>query len=162
LSLTNPRLDAPTSLPEPAASGFHCDDDPDFPQADAVRDAQAVEQDLIARSGGGGPVASTMRGFQEVALLKALTVARGRDKRQIRQEYLAARLEGARDISSGRWLSCPRHRDRPRLGHTSLAEAGSGPCRDLGGGASPSVCIASGRRDRPALQRRPEVPFAIA
>ena len=38
-----------------------------------------------------------MRGFQEIALIKALKNARGRDRQQIRKEYLAAdNHDGAR------------------------------------------------------------------
>jgi hypothetical protein len=41
-------------------------------------------------SGADAPIGGTMRGFKEVALLKALKNARGRDRQQIRKEYLAA------------------------------------------------------------------------
>jgi phospholipase C len=92
LSLASPRSNAPTQLPEPAVSGFHCGDDPRFAAAassggnaaDDGRDWQKNWQ----------PVGSSLRGFEELALLKALTIARGRDRRQIRKEYLAAQTRG--------------------------------------------------------------------
>ena len=39
-------------------------------------------------------VGSALRGFQEIALLKALKNARGRDRVQIRKEYFAAATKG--------------------------------------------------------------------
>jgi phospholipase C len=94
LSLASPRTDAPTQLPEPAVSGFPCDDDPSFSSA------LVTSSDLSAKDRRHDwrldqqPVESSLRGFQEVALLKALTIARGRDRRQIRKEYLAAQTRG--------------------------------------------------------------------
>lgn len=40
------------------------------------------------------PTGSSLRGFQEIALLKALKNARGRDRTQIRREYFAAVTSG--------------------------------------------------------------------
>ena len=95
LSLASPRTNAPTQLPDPAVSGFHCDDDHTMSRAGKKSTAE-----LLAAEGDGwqrddeplGP--STLRGLQEVALLKAITVAKGRDKRQIRKEYLAVETHG--------------------------------------------------------------------
>jgi phospholipase C len=90
LSLASPRGDAPTQLPDPAESGFHCDDDPRFASA-SVDAAEPSAHDWRRDR---QPVGSSLRGFQEVALLKALVVARGRDRPQIRREYLAATTRG--------------------------------------------------------------------
>jgi hypothetical protein len=96
LSLSTPRTDAPSELPEPAVSGFTCDDDPPLPSAMHLSD-----EALLAAEGNAWQfdreslTPSTLRGFQEVALLKAMSTARGRDRQQIRQEYLAVRTRGA-------------------------------------------------------------------
>jgi phospholipase C len=91
LSLATPRGDAPTQLPDPSVSGVHCDDDPQLSANLAVTSASAGDDWRRDR----GRVGSTLRGFEEVALLKALVVARGRDRPQIRREYLAATTRGA-------------------------------------------------------------------
>jgi len=88
-TLSNPRADAPTSLPEPAESGFHCDDDPSVNGAarDSARLSFDWRQDRT-------PIGPSLRGFLELALLKALAATRGRDRRQIRKEYIAAQTRG--------------------------------------------------------------------
>jgi len=94
LSLTTPRTNAPTQLPDPAVSGFHCDERLAL-SIDALESA-LLEAEGTAWQQDNQPIgASTLRGLQEVALLKALTIARGRDKRQIRKEYLAVATHGA-------------------------------------------------------------------
>jgi hypothetical protein len=89
-----PRSDTPSQLPEPAVSGFHCDDDPRF-SSDATTSSglgeERGERDWRKNS---QPVGSSLRGFQEISLLKALTISRGRDHRQIRKEYLAEQTRG--------------------------------------------------------------------
>jgi phospholipase C len=106
LSLSTPRADAPTDIGQPAVSGFTCDGDPGADRssstAGALTSAGSGSNPTQPPGGGDGPgehewtrdpepVGSTLQGFQEIALLKALNSARGRDQMQIRKEYLAAR-----------------------------------------------------------------------
>ena len=97
---SSPRTDTPTKLGPPAMSGFACDDDP--PEHGS---SSSTSSGLSAAGGRGegpnydwtrdnGDVEPSMRGFKEVALLKALKNARGRDRAQIRKEYIAATTRG--------------------------------------------------------------------
>lgn len=103
LSLSTPRTDALTQLPEPAISGFTCDDDPNFASTGAT--SSGLTADWGGRDWGQDqrPIGSSLRGFQEVALLKALTVARGRERRQIRRSTSPHRREVQHATSSARW-----------------------------------------------------------
>jgi phospholipase C len=99
LTRTTARTNAPAMLGQAAVSGFTCDDDP-------PAGGSSTSQPLTGGNGTRGegneppkaaPIGGTMRGFQEIALLKALKNARGRDRQQIRKEYLAAdNHDGAR------------------------------------------------------------------
>jgi len=75
-------------------SRLSCDDDPRF-SSDATTSSglgeERGERDWRKNS---QPVGSSLRGFQEISLLKALTISRGRDHRQIRKEHLAAQTRG--------------------------------------------------------------------
>jgi phospholipase C len=94
LTRTQPRTDAPSTLGQAAVSGFICDGDPAA--------ASSISQGLTGSGvnlpprkppgtvGADAPIGGTMRGFKEVALLKALKNAHGRHRQQIRKEYLAA------------------------------------------------------------------------
>jgi phospholipase C len=95
LTRSSPRSDAPTQLMPAAVSGFTCDDEPTA--------GAAASSPAAASAGGDGAdrlsyrwqnddrrPGSSLRGFQEIALLKALRSARGRDREQIRKEYFAA------------------------------------------------------------------------
>jgi phospholipase C len=93
LSLSTPRTDTLTQLPDPPDSRFVCDDDPTGSSAAAARDANVDDLRHDWRQYQ-QPVESSLRGFKEVSLLKALKVARGRDRPQIRKEYLAAQTRG--------------------------------------------------------------------
>jgi phospholipase C len=95
-----PRTDAPTDVGQPAVSGFVCDDDLSSadgigraPKSDHGSDGGARRQDYD-RMRDTEPVSPALRGFQEIALLKALKNARGRDRIQIRREYFAASTKG--------------------------------------------------------------------
>jgi phospholipase C len=103
LSLTTPRTDAPSDIGQPAISGFTCDDE----ASAAASSASSLTSGTAGNAGGRGggrdkydwtrdiePVGSSLQGFQEIALLKALKSARGRDRAQIRKEYFAARTKG--------------------------------------------------------------------
>lgn len=109
LTRSTARTDAPADLGPAAVSGFTCEDDPTT--AGASQDSSALTSDgsglgTGSDKGGGdgrhgynwtrdtGPVDPTLRGFQEIALLKALKNARGRDRAQIRKEYFAAVTSG--------------------------------------------------------------------
>jgi hypothetical protein len=93
LSLSTPRADAPTQLPDPPNSGFVCDDDPTVSSTATATDASTDDLRHDWRQDQ-QPVESSLRGFKEVSLLKALKVARGRDRPQIRKEYLTAQTRG--------------------------------------------------------------------
>lgn len=107
LTRTTARTNAPAALGQAAVSGFTCDDDP---PAGASSSSQSLTggngtrgqgkeppKDPNGRTREAGPIGGSMRGFQEIALLKALKNARGRDRQQIRKEYLAAdNHDGAR------------------------------------------------------------------
>ncbi|MBB5421748.1 hypothetical protein HDG42_007833 [Paraburkholderia sp. JPY171] len=96
LSLGTPRTDAPAQLPDPAHSGFRCDDDPPLPSSDNVSSDVLLAAEGNAWQFDREPLTpSTLRGFQEVALIKAIKIARGRDRQQIRKEYLAVQTHGA-------------------------------------------------------------------
>jgi phospholipase C len=100
---STPRTDAPTDIGRAAESGFTCDDDPN---SEASRDASmtppALSESTDGENGRRGydwtrsyePPGAALRGFQEIALLKALKNARGRDRTQIRKEYFAAVTKG--------------------------------------------------------------------
>lgn len=105
LTRSSPRTDAPTALGPAAVSGFTCDDDPT--PAESSHSASGLTSAGSGSAAGGGdgrrghdwtrdtvPIGSSMRGFQEIALLKALKNARGRDRAQIRKEYFAAVTRG--------------------------------------------------------------------
>jgi phospholipase C len=103
LSLYSPRTDAPTALPEPAVSGFHCEDDSPQPQADknlstgtvpSKRSDRSLDQTPIDSEARADLIAPTLRGFLHVALLKSLAFTRGRDKPQIIKDYLAIKTRG--------------------------------------------------------------------
>ena len=102
LTRTTPRGDAPAQLGAAAVSGFTCDDDPAAGAgsssqglgAGGAGDGREQPRPTRTRSADTEPVGPTMRGFQEIALLKALKNARGRDRQQIRKEYLAASTRG--------------------------------------------------------------------
>jgi phospholipase C len=99
LTRTSARTNAPADIGQAANSGFVCDDDP------PLQGTSSSSSGLTSGAGKGGrdghdwtrdtqEVPSSLRGFQEVALLKALKNARGRDKPQIRKEYFAANTMG--------------------------------------------------------------------
>jgi phospholipase C len=101
LARSTPRSDARLTLDPPAASGFRCDDDPTTdgsePSIPALVGAETAPQDERQEydwTDDNRPAESTLRGFQEIALLKALKNARGRDRTQIRREYFAAVTRG--------------------------------------------------------------------
>jgi phospholipase C len=93
------RTDAPTNLGPTAVSGIVCDDDPPRPDLSSSSSGLTSSSEGSGRKGydwtrdneEGG---SSLRGFQEVALLKALKNARGRDRPRIRKEYFAATTKG--------------------------------------------------------------------
>jgi hypothetical protein len=92
LTRATPRTDAPTDIGQPAVSGFTCDDEP-------APGTGASASGLEGRKGydwtrSTEAIGTSLRGFQEIALLKALKSARGRDRAQIRKEYLAAVTQG--------------------------------------------------------------------
>jgi phospholipase C len=94
LTRSTPRTDAPATLGQPAVSGFVCEDD-----ARAARETESAPTPADSRrdhdwSRDTEAVGPAMRGFQEIALLKALKNARGRDRAQIRKEYFAAATKG--------------------------------------------------------------------
>ena len=93
------RTDSQTNLGPTAVSGFVCDDDPPNPGS------SSSSSGLTSTDGDGGrkdydwtrdngEVEPSIRGFKEIALLKALQNARGRDRAQIRKEYFAASTRG--------------------------------------------------------------------
>lgn len=89
ISLNIPRIDAPLTLPDPAVSGFHCNDDPN----QATQNVQFGDTRPIHKS--------TMAGFLHVALLKALALADEHDKPQITEKYLAIKtIDEARQFMS--------------------------------------------------------------
>ena len=94
LTRSAPRTDSPALLGQPAGSGFVCDDDPRPEQDVELMRRQADSHRHHDWSRETEPVSSTLRGFQEIALLKALKNARGRDRAQIRKEYFAAVTKG--------------------------------------------------------------------
>jgi len=103
LSRATPRTDAPSDIGQPAVSGFTCDDEPSAAGSSASGLTPSGESAAASRGEGrknydwlrdSEPVGSTLQGFQEIALLKALKSARGRDRAQIRKEYFAARTKG--------------------------------------------------------------------
>lgn len=95
VSLSSPRTDTPTMLPEPAVSGFHCDDDPNQPQTNQTSSDLTASSVASDGQGDESPIPSAMQGFLYVALRKALATARGRDKPQIIRQYLAIDTRGA-------------------------------------------------------------------
>ncbi|CAN7741052.1 alkaline phosphatase family protein [Variovorax sp. LjRoot178] len=96
---TSARTDAPTGLGPTADAGIVCSGDPPEPGSSSSSGG-------LSSSGGAGSqdgydwtrdtqeAGSSLRGFQEIALLKALKNARGRDRAQIRKEYFAATTKG--------------------------------------------------------------------
>jgi phospholipase C len=121
LSLAAPRTDAPISLPDAAKSDFHCDDAPSATRRHA-RSTHAARLGIHNESGAALPsiaagaidvtalanatampdfgsdalpLSVNQRGFLRIALLKALALARGRDRRHIAQVFLAIRTRGA-------------------------------------------------------------------
>jgi phospholipase C len=108
LTRKTPRNDAPTDIGEAADSGFVCDDDPSGEHIAESAEGLGGAEDAKGGQQGGRrrprkrdwtqdtePIGSTLRGFQEIALLKALKNVRGRDRTQVRKEYLAASTKGA-------------------------------------------------------------------
>jgi phospholipase C len=93
-SLPSARTDAPTNLTNPAPSDFTCDDDPRLVETGENSSRLQAERDGPGWTRYRGPVDSSLRGFLEIAFLKALALARGRDRRQIRKEYLAVETHG--------------------------------------------------------------------
>src|SRR5207249_2344142 len=103
---STPRTDAPTDIGQPAVSGFVCDDDPSADEVSRSESDLASVASVTSQSQtttrdrsydwtrDAEPVSSTLQGFQEIALIKALKTARGRDRSQILKEYLAARTKG--------------------------------------------------------------------
>jgi len=93
LSLSTPRTDTPATLPDAAVSGLRCDDD-----AIISAGRPSTSSSALSKSGDRRwyeiTVPLSVRGFLEVALLKALAMARGRDKKQIMAEYRAIRTRG--------------------------------------------------------------------
>ena len=106
LTRATPRGNAPAELGAAAVSGFTCDDDPASVGTSSQGLGAGAPGEAPPRpptygngrneTGGRGaePIGPTLRGFQEIALLKALKNARGRDRQQIRKEYLAADTRG--------------------------------------------------------------------
>ena len=107
LTRISPRSDAPTDIGEAADSGFSCEDDSERRRVDSAggqpSDAALGATKSAARDGGRNrldwvgdreAVGPTMRGFQEIALLKALKNAKGRDRPLIRKEFFAANSKG--------------------------------------------------------------------
>jgi phospholipase C len=93
-SLASPRTDAPTTLTNPAPTDFACDDDPRFVETGEVSSGLQAERDGDRWRADRRSIDPNLRAFMEVALLKALALARGRDRRQIRKEYLATESHG--------------------------------------------------------------------
>ncbi len=95
LTLNSPRMDAPTGLPEPAVSGFVCDDDPPQSSTRQASFGPSARPDANQDINENAPIDGEMRGFLHVALLRALATSRGRDKAQIAKDYLAIKTTGA-------------------------------------------------------------------
>ncbi len=83
LKLEEPRQDAPTTLPDPAVSGFRECDEPDL-EGRAI-DALAHEVAALL------PVEGTVAGFLRIALLRHLQIARASEVERILDEYLRIR-----------------------------------------------------------------------
>jgi hypothetical protein len=81
-------------LTNPAHTDFVCDDDPRFVETGEVSSGLQAERDGDRWRADRRSIDPNLRAFMEVALLKALALARGRDKRQIRKEYLATESHG--------------------------------------------------------------------
>jgi hypothetical protein len=98
LSLRSPRANAPLTLPEPARSGFRCEDDPRAAASASPDDAGRPLEDAPAEGGREAPrpVPSSFWGFMHVALRKALmTVPPGyrRERRELIQQFRRVRTE---------------------------------------------------------------------
>ena len=93
-SLPSARTDTPATLPNPAESDFSCDGGPNFVETGEVSTGLQAERDGDGWRDYRGPVDGSQRGFLEIALFKALALARGRDRPQIRKEYLAIQTHG--------------------------------------------------------------------
>lgn len=63
LSLQSPRTDAPTTLPDPADSGFRCEDDEESPTAQS-------SSRLSASGSNGRPIEPVLQAFMHVAFLR--------------------------------------------------------------------------------------------
>lgn len=91
------RDDAPERLPEPANSGYSCDlfwdGDQDFVSSKSNSEALTKGRDGRRIDLSAEPQSTTV-GFLQIALLRALTTARGRDHARIRREYAMIRTEG--------------------------------------------------------------------
>ena len=74
------------------------------------------------------PVGSTLRGFQEIAMLKALKNARGRDHAQIRKEYFAASTKGGAKFFIHKVAQMARNNRLPAISRTPTVTAGGIEC----------------------------------
>lgn len=79
-SLDVPRRDAPTTLPDPADSGIHCEDDAE------ERPGSALLVSDVARAS--APVDSSHQGFLHIAFLRDLQVSPPEEKEQRAAKYL--------------------------------------------------------------------------
>lgn len=105
LSRKTARTDAPETLPEPAHSDFECIGDDWWRHANYERtgeDGLGSSASALQEGEGRQPVreeksampSSTTVGFLQVAYLRALATARGRDHPRIKREFAAVTTEG--------------------------------------------------------------------
>src|SRR5271157_747311 len=101
LSLTAPRTDAPTGLPDPPDSGFRCEDD-------AVGKLAAIAPALQAGRGLArpGPIEPTLRGWAHIAFLRHHQLAPLSDREALARNFLrisdrADALKYMKEVSDG-------------------------------------------------------------
>jgi phospholipase C len=85
-SLSTPRTDAPTTLPEPANSGFRCEDDPE----EEAESSSALQGRLTAD---GRPIPSSLWGFLHTALLKHLSMTSYNKRNELINNFREIRSE---------------------------------------------------------------------
>ena len=83
LSLTTPRTDAPTSLPDPPESGFRCEDDGESKMVAGVLTPQAGRGEAQP-----GPIDPTLRGWLHVAFLRHYRLASRADRKTVVKDFL--------------------------------------------------------------------------
>jgi phospholipase C len=86
LSLTAPRTDAPTALPDPPDSGFRCESDDAGKMAAGGPMLQAGRGEAKP-----GPIDPTLRGWLHVAFLRHHQLASDADRETIIKEFLNVR-----------------------------------------------------------------------